>query len=54
MMLHELSVQAVSDTAVPAKVKSSSYLLGARPRRGQMGLGQKQLAAGRCTEGIKR
>lgn len=38
-MLHELSVQAVSDTAVLAKVKRSNYLLGVRAKRCQDGLG---------------
>lgn len=39
MMLHELSVQAVSDAAVLAKVKRSNYLLGVRAKRCQDGLG---------------
>lgn len=39
MMLDELSVQAVSDTAVLAKVKRSNYLLGVRAKRCQDGLG---------------
>lgn len=38
-MLHELSVQAVSDTALLAKVKRSNYLLGVRAKRCQVGLG---------------
>lgn len=39
IMLHELSVQAVSDTAVLAKVKRSNHLLGMRAKRCQDGLG---------------
>lgn len=38
-MPDELSVQAVSDTAVLAKVKRSNYLLGVRVKRCQDGLG---------------